>query len=264
MQLHYEELGEGNPIIILHGLYGSSNNWLNVGKKLADSYKVYLIDQRNHGNSSHAESHTYEDMMEDLRSFIDEKKLQDIVLIGHSMGGKTAMLYTISYAEMIKNLIVVDISPRNYNIIVNNTIQTSDHKLILEAMNKLDLNAVTSRSKAIEMLSKDIPDINLCQFLLKNLRRNKNHTYEWKINLNAINTNITNMLSGVSRGNNDMPNHSVLFVRAENSRYIMDDDYFLIRKIFPKTEIVTIPDAGHWVHVEQPDLLIKTICYFIN
>lgn len=263
MQLYHRVLGKGDPILILHGLYGASDNWLSIGKQLAETHRVYLIDQRNHGKSPHTPSHTYEDLKSDLKHFVEKNNLQKIILIGHSMGGKAAMFYATSFPEIIKQLIIVDISTRDYRIITNNIVQTTNHNLMLGAMNKLDLNAISSRSEALKILSRDIHNMEFCQFLLKNLKRTKSKTFKWKINLSAINANIDNMLEGVAFNQKHFINYPVLFIKAEKSKYIMDDDYFLIRKIFPKAEIVTIPNAGHWVHIEQPELLIKTIRYFI-
>lgn len=264
MELYYREFGSGEPIIILHGLYGSSDNWMTIGKELSKKNKVYLIDQRNHGNSPHTSSHTYIDLKNDLDEFIKQKSLDKVTLIGHSMGGKAAMLYAANFPNKIKNLIIIDISPKDYTKLPKTIVQTSNHELFLKAMSKLDLNTLKSRNDADNQLSEYISNEKIRQFLLKNLKRNKNGIFSWKINLSVIISHLNDILLGISEQFKDISIFPVLFIKGEKSKYILEDDYMIIYNIFPKAEITTIPKAGHWMHVEQTDLLINTIYYFID
>ena len=267
MKLNYKKLGEGQPLIIVHGLYGGSDNWLSIARELAKNFEVYTIDQRNHGNSPHANSHTYQDLKNDLLEFMNEHKLEKAILLGHSMGGKTVMLFATDYPEKVSSLLVVDIAPKNYSKISDYAPQTIDHSCIVNAMLKLDLLAFKSRTEIDQNLAGSINSDRVRQFLLKNLKRDANKNFVWKLNIKTIGEFLPQIMDGIdgdrfanSKGITDFP---VLFIRGEKSNYITDYDHTLIRTLFPKAEITTIPNAGHWVHAEQAKLLIKTVEYFV-
>ncbi|MBN2598284.1 MAG: alpha/beta fold hydrolase [Marinifilaceae bacterium] len=266
MKLNYKKLGKGHPLLILHGLYGASDNWLTIAKELSNNFEVYIIDQRNHGDSPHSNSHTYQDLKEDLLEFMDDHKIEKATLLGHSMGGKTVMFFAADYPERVSSLLVVDIAPKNYSKISDYAPQTIDHSCIVKAMLNLDLSLYKNRTEIDAKLTESITSKRVRQFLLKNLKRDENKQFIWKLNIKTINDYLPQIMDGIDgdrfaegKGITAFP---VLFIRGEKSNYISDNDHNLIRTIFPKAEITTIPNAGHWVHAEQPKLLVKTVEYF--
>lgn len=267
MKLFYRETGHGPDLIIIHGLYGSSDNWMSVARALSEDFHVYLIDQRNHGNSPHSPVHDYPSMCEDLAEFIADKNISNPVILGHSMGGKTAMFYAACHPEEISALIVVDISPRTYIIREDSGERFSGHKKIMEAMMQLDLEHITTRQEALDALATSIPAERVRQFLLKNLYRDEQNRFRWKINIEALYRNLPEILKGLDHDplaeGKSFSGFPVLFVRGGDSTYIQDSDIVLIRKIFPYAEIVTIPGTGHWVHAEQPGIFLETVRSFL-
>ncbi|HNP19574.1 MAG TPA: alpha/beta fold hydrolase [Fulvivirga sp.] len=252
MKLFYRELGEGSPMIILHGLFGSSDNWLSIAKILSESFKVYSVDQRNHGQSPHNEEFNYSVMAEDLKKFIESNNIKNPIIMGHSMGGKTAMEFAVNNPDSWSKLIVVDIAPKAYPV---------HHDKILEGLRSLDLDTLTSRGEADKQLSEYVPQLGVRQFLLKNLARGTDG-FEWKINLPVITDNIEIIGEGLSKVlDKEKP---VLFINGQNSDYITPQDKGLIEETFPGAELVTIDNAGHWVHAEQPEVFLNTVKNFIN
>ncbi len=252
MPLFYREIGEGNPIIILHGLFGASDNWLTIAKELSKDYKIILPDLRNHGKSFHSDEFSYDVMLEDIATLINENNWLESIVIGHSMGGKTAMFLAAKYPDLIKKLVVVDIGPKSYPI---------HHQTILEGLGQIDLNQLSSRGEADKILSKYVDEIGVRQFLLKNLSRNDQQKFEWKINLKAITDHIANVGQALSL--QAIFDKTTLFIRGENSNYIVEEDYPLINQMFPKSEIKIIQRAGHWIHAEQPKEFLKVVRDFI-
>jgi len=267
MKLSYKKLGTGQALIIVHGLYGASDNWLTIAKELANNFEVYIIDQRNHGSSPHANSHTYQDLKEDLLEFMDAHKIKKAILLGHSMGGKTVMYFATDYPERVSSLLVVDIAPKNYSKVSDYAPQTIDHSCIVKAMLNLDLSAYKNRTEIDTKLAESINSDKVRQFLLKNLKRNENKQFIWKLNIKTISEYLPQIMDGIEgdrfENGKGITAFPVLFIRGEKSNYISDNDHNLIRTLFPKAEITTIPNAGHWVHAEQPKLLVKTVEYFV-
>lgn len=268
MELNYRKLGEGTPLIIIHGLYGASDNWASVGKVLAEKFQVWMIDQRNHGRSPHAPEHSYELMRDDLLEFMDHHQIQKAIILGHSMGGKTAMFFAAKYPERVKHLVVVDIAPKSYLLDKSAEQGTIDHKNIVAAMGAIDFEYMQTRKQIDELLSHNLKDIRVRQFLMKNLRRNTEGEFEWCINIEALDNNLEKILEGLNpedfKQGNAVTGFPVLFLRGGNSNYIQAEDINLITLIFPNAELVTVPNAGHWVHAEQPELLIKNVLYFVE
>ncbi len=253
MELNYKELGHGPPIIILHGLFGMLDNWITVGKKLAEEYSVYLIDQRNHGKSPRNPETNYPLMAEDLRHFMEAHWIHKAHVIGHSMGGKTAMQFALEYPDMIDKLIVVDIGPWK---------NRSRHDLIFDTLLSVNLEAVQSRKDAEAILGEKISDEGVKQFLLKNLSRNKESGYQWKMNLPALHENFPAILAPV---HSDHPfEGSSLFIRGEKSDYIPNEDIPKIGPLFPEAEVTTIENAGHWVHADAPKELLEEVKAFLK
>lgn len=266
MELFFRKLGSGPPMIIIHGLYGSSDNWLSIGKALSRSYTVYLVDQRNHGQSPHDEVHDYPSMRDDLIEFMDRHELRKATIIGHSMGGKTAVFLSESHPERIDALVVIDIAPTAYGAEASGN-QVETHKRIMDAMLEVDFKKAASREDVDEQLAKNIDSPRIRSFLLKNIVRNQDKSLQWKLNVPALRENLEEVLGGLDpkkyRGGEEIAGFPVLFIRGEKSDYISDDDILVIQQIYPMARVTTLPDAGHWLHVEQPALLIKTIRYFL-
>ncbi len=252
MQLFYRETGQGLPLIILHGLFGSSDNWASVAKRIGEYYKVYTVDQRNHGQSPKSEEFTYAAMAEDLKTFIEENDIKDPVVLGHSMGGKTAMTFALKYPELLRKLIVVDIAPKAYPL---------HHETILEGLNSVKLNQVRSRKDADVALSNYISELGIRQFLLKNLYRNEEGSFDWRINLPVITEKIANV--GEEMQTDESFNKPTLFIRGEASNYVLDEDQENIKALFTRAQVKTIRNAGHWVHAEQPEPFVKMLLEFI-
>ncbi len=257
MKLNYKKLGGGKPIIIMHGLFGASDNWLTVGKKLADTYSVYLLDLRNHGQSPHSDDFSFNGMIEDLLEFRSDHNLENISLLGHSLGGKIAMKYALRFPRHLDNLIIVDISPidrdsSNIQFFIN----------IIHAMKTLDFTIIQSRKQADESLKHEIQNIAIRQFLLKNLTRKKDNSLTWKLNLGAIEQNIHILKEGVF--SKEPFSEPTLFLRGGNSDYIPLQDEELILRLFPYAKIATIAGAGHWVHADAPVEVTNQILSFLS
>ena len=261
MELFFRKYGEGPPLIILHGLYGSSDNWVSVGRELAENFEVYLIDQRNHGQSPHSPDHNYSLMKEDLREFMDQHSIDKAIIKGHSMGGKTAIFFAADYPERISHLIVVDISPRSYK--TTNSSQLKMHESIIRAMYNLDFYGIQNRQEIGDILSKSIPQDRIRQFLLKNVHRTKNNEYSWSINIKTIRNEIQNIMGGLDENHPEIIGFPVLFINGEESDYIIDKDREIIKRIFPYADFESIPNAGHWLHAEQPEIFMKKVKDFI-
>lgn len=253
MKLHCRKLGQGQPVLILHGLFGSSDNWNGIGKKLAEYFEVYLIDQRNHGRSPHSDGFNYQLMSDDLYEFVDDNFIEDAVVIGHSLGGKIAMTFALQHPEKVKRLIVVDISPRASQAFLHQ---------ILQGLMSIDLSVVKSRKAADEQLSLTIGDLNLRKFLLKNLYWKEKGVLDWRFNLEIINREIKTVDEGIDDEKKfDKP---TLFIRGGKSDYILNSDFAMIKSIFPEAEIITIPNAGHWLHAEAPADFLDCVIKFLN
>lgn len=241
MKLHYKILGEtGKPIIILHGLFGTSDNWQTLGKEFSKNHKVYLVDARNHGLSPHDDEMSYVAMANDLKELIELEKIEKPIVIGHSMGGKIAMYFAQLYPELLDKLIVVDIGTKKY---------PPHHQQIFDALLSVDLNMINTRKQAEEIVSKHYSDKTMIQFLLKNLYWIEEGKLAWRMNLPVIIREIDNILVAVPQKN---CNVSTLFIRGEKSNYILDDDWKGIQEIFTNSKLETIENTGHWVHAEAP------------
>lgn len=263
MKLHFRKEGEGQPFVIVHGLYGSSDNWLAISKKLSDRYTVYSVDLRNHGRSPHHPEHTYMAMKNDLAEFFDHHHIGEAVLMGHSMGGKTAMLYASDYPEHVRKLIVVDIAPKDY-LFPEQESQYHLHRTILLAMMEVDFNYVKSRQDVEDILAEKIDSSRIRQFLLKSVGNDRHsHGLKWKVNVEALYNNLEEIVQGGNyRDFQDripITAYPVIFIRGLQSPYIQDSDLPLLKKIYPDASVVDIPDAGHWLHAEQPDLFLEAV-----
>ena len=250
MLLYSNILGEGNPFVILHGFLGMSDNWKTLGTKFSEeNYEVHLIDQRNHGRSFHSDNFNYEALVDDLKNYCEALGLKDIVLLGHSMGGKTAMLFAETYPELVSKLIVADISPRFYPI---------HHDAILEGLSSLDLKKMKSRGEADNQLAEYVSDFGTRQFLLKNLYWTENKELALRIKLDVLKENVHEI--GEALPTHAQFKNETLFLRGDKSEYIGLQDEVIIKNHFPNSKIVTISNAGHWLHAENPkDFFIEVM-----
>lgn len=240
MKLFYRELGQGQPIVIMHGIFGSSDNWLTQARLLSARYHVFSLDLRNHGQSFHTDEFDYPAMVNDLEEFIDIHNLEDPVIIGHSMGGKVAMNFALAHPEKLQRLIVVDIAPKFYNL---------EHYVILDGLRAVPIDNISSRNEADQALAPFVPEADVRQFLLKNLQRKPAGGFTWKINLPVIGKHLSKI--GLDLQYNGKFDKPTLFIRGGRSRYVLDEDVPRIREVFPKAEVRTL-DAGHWVQAEKP------------
>lgn len=252
MQLNFKRYGSGQPLIILHGLLGSLDNWATLGKRLAEHLSVYIVDQRNHGRSPHSPDMSFPLMAQDLLEMLDRENIQRTHLLGHSMGGKTAMRFALDHPERLHKLLVVDIAPRQY---------AEGHEDILEALRELDLDKFESRHEVDIELHKKIPELNTRRFLLKNLSRNSQGGFGWKMNLDGIFRNYAEI--SVAVNSNVSFKGETLFVQGGRSNYIQAEDHADIRALFPSARTVTIDNAGHWVHADAPDELEQVVMKFL-
>lgn len=257
VQLYYREFGEEGlqPLVILHGLFGMSDNWVSFAKNVSEEgFHVFVPDQRNHGRSGHSGIHNYVAMVDDLLEFLDSLALDQVFLLGHSMGGKTAMQFSIDYPERVRKLVVVDISPASGT-------HGETHRGIIDALLSADFGQYNGRQEAATALKGLIPSQRLRQFLQKNLYWKDRGSLGWRINLEAVRENLHEIFKSI-----DTPipfDKPVLFIRGGHSDYIPDRDFPLIVSLFPQARIKTIPGAGHWLHAEQPDEFLRELLFFL-
>jgi esterase len=267
MNLFYRESGRGEAVVVLHGLYGCSDNWMSFAKKISEKYRVIAIDLRNHGASPHFSSHTYPDMVSDIASFFDRMNIGKAHIIGHSMGGKVAMAYAADFPERIVSLAVADIAPKNYMEHPESTNQFKIHSAILDILLSVDLSKFYSR-KAIESeIGKMISDPFVVSFIMKNLKR-ENSGFEWKINISVLKKYLPQIVGGVdySLFEERLPifNYPVLFIKGGLSNYIQEEDLPLIKRIYPDAQFEVIEGTTHYLHAEKPDEFIGCYCRFIS
>jgi pimeloyl-ACP methyl ester carboxylesterase len=253
MKLYFKKVGEGKPLFILHGLFGLGDNWSTLSKAFAEQgFGVYLIDQRNHGRSEHSFDFNYDFMANDLKVLMEDEGLHTVNIIGHSMGGKTAMYFTWQYPEQVNKMIVADISPAYY---------PQHHQSVLSALHSMNLSELTSRKQAEEILRNALNDEGTIQFLLKNLYWKTDTQLEWRFGLQEIEDNIE--MIGEALPGDDVIDVPTLFLKGERSGYIQGEHEELIRKRFSNVEIKVVPNAGHWVHAENPKAFLELSLEFL-
>lgn len=252
--LHSQIVGEGIPLFILHGFLGMSDNWKTLGLKYAESgFQVHLIDQRNHGHSFHSSEFNYSILVEDLKRYATEKSIEKFHLMGHSMGGKTAMLFATEYPEMVRSLIVADISPKFY---------PPHHGQILQGLLSIDFQQVTSRTEVDKQLAFYVSDASVRQFLLKNLYWETRERLGFRCNLEALSENENEI--GVELPKNNVFGGKTLFLKGEFSEYVMPEDEPLIKTHFPNAIIETISKSGHWLHAQNPEEYLRKSLHFLH
>lgn len=253
MELNYKVFGDvGEDIIIIHGLLGSLDNFQSIAKQLSETYRVWLLDMRNHGRSFHSEEMNYEVMVEDVHEFMKSNQLAHAHLIGHSMGGKVAMNFALTYPELVNDLIIIDIGPKKYE---------GDHQVILKTMKDISLNDFSERSEIEEKISEKIHSQKIVQLMMKNLGRDQN-TFFWKPNVEVILKNYRLLMD-------TMPKHQIfngktVFIKGENSDYIEVDELEDFRKYFSEAQMMIVPNSGHWVHADQPEVFLQLLFKILN
>ncbi|HPR60793.1 MAG TPA: alpha/beta fold hydrolase [Prolixibacteraceae bacterium] len=256
MGLFYRDIGLGFPVVILHGLYGSSDNWLPIGRMLAEKFRVIMVDLRNHGASPHYNTHSYADMVTDLAWLLHELEIEKAHLLGHSMGGKLAIAFAADYPEKIQSLCVADIAPKNYLKTPASAIQYDFHKRLLNTLYNVDISVLKNRGEIDRALADSIPETIVRQFILKNVYR-ENGLFKWKINVEVLRQSLDHIISGVDADDYDdripILNYPVLFIKGALSGYIGNDDIPIIKKMYPEAKIETIENASHLLHAEKPN-----------
>lgn len=253
IQLAHHSFGIGPPLIILHGLFGCKDNWRYLAKQLARHFRVITLDQRNHGQSPHCEEFGYQAMADDLLAFLDSQNLHQVQLIGHSMGGKTAMQFASSYPHRLSRLIIEDIAPGAYS---------PRHQELFAALNRLPLSQLSSRSQADRLLQETVSEPAVRQFLLKNLQRQPGGGFTWQFNLPVLENCYPELIAALDISTPiKVP---TLFVRGERSDYLASNLSPAIIALFPRAHMVTIEDAGHWVHAEQPTAFLQAVNTFLG
>lgn len=254
MKLAFREFGAGTPIIILHGLFGQSDNWNTLAKNFGEKgFHVFTLDQRNHGLSPHSNEWNYEVMADDLKQFIDDHNLHNPILVGHSMGGKTVLFFELKYSGIAKKLIIVDIAARAYE---------PHHNQVLEALHAVDFNTITTRKEAEAVMNEYLSDFGTKQFLLKNIYWKDDNAKQmaWRFNLRTITESYDNI--GVVVPDFISPSET-LIINGENSKYINAQDKLDFEKRFTDVQFKTILNAGHWVHAEKPKEFFEAVLNFL-
>ena len=253
--LHHKTYGAGPPFVLLHGLFGMLDNWQTLARRWAETHEVILVDLPNHGRSPHTDRFDYPSMAEAVAELLEHLGHDQVILLGHSMGGKVAMQAALNYPDLVEKLIVVDMTPRQYR---------RGHDDVFSALNALNPAELNDRKEAAALMATHVSDPGVQLFLLKNLTRDtKTGGYRWRMNLPVIEAGYDNLISPV--GNfGDSYAGPALFIRGSKSGYVRDNDIEYIELLFPAAELVTIEGAGHWVHAEQPELLFEAVGQFLN
>jgi len=251
--LHSTIKGEGKPLLILHGYFGMSDNWKTLGNLFSKNYQVHLIDQRNHGRSFHSDEFNYKVLANDLNNYIQYHQLENVYLIGHSMGGKTAMLFSVCYPDLVDKLIIVDISPKAYQ---------PHHNAILAGLNSVDFSIHNSRKLVDDQLTNYIPETGVRQFLMKNVYWIEKGKLGFRFNLKSLTDN--NPEVGKPLPQNTLFSKETLFLKGEKSGYIIAKEQLIINNHFPNNKVIEIENAGHWLHAENPKDFYDMVCKFLN
>lgn len=251
MKLSYKQMGSGEPLLILHGLFGSSDNWQTLGKQFAEDFSVYLIDQRNHGRTAHSEEFNYDLLASDLEHFMEEHNIERATLLGHSMGGKAVMRFAQLFPEKVNKLIVADMGIKQYKM---------HHQDVLQAFHAINPATLESRADAEERIKSIIPEFGVRQFLLKNLYRKKEGGYGIRANYRVIEKKMDRILEALPHAT---VNASTLFILGTQSGYIPAADYESIKQVFPNAIFVEL-NAGHWLHAEHPERFYDEVKKFVT
>ncbi len=251
MNLAFKQFGHGQPMVILHGLFGSSDNWQTLGKQFAADFEVYLVDQRNHGRSPHSDEFSYDIMAEDLADFFEAHDIQHAIVIGHSMGGKVAMRFAQEYPEYVNKLVVVDMGVKGY---------APHHQDVIAAFESVDVENLKSRKDAETSMMSYVPDFGTRQFILKNLYRKTPDSFAWRANVPVLKEKLAAILEPLPYDEVEIP---TLFLYGSKSNYVITEDYGDITRIFKEVEFAALP-TGHWIHAEDPEGFYREVKKFVT
>lgn len=267
MKLYFRDFGRGYPLVVLHGLYGCSDNWLTVARELSARFRVIVPDLRNHGRSPHSPEHSYAAMASDVLELLDDLAVGPCFLMGHSMGGKVAIHVACRSVDRIAKLVVVDIAPFDDASLTELSPLVREHWDLADALLHIDLRRYTRREEVERQCADRIPDIRTRRFLLKNLQRDDTEGFRWRMNIDVLVQNLPTILNGMdalglgAENRRDVP---VLFVKGERSAYLPTTMFARIRQAFPHAQMVTVADAGHWLHVEHPSEFMEAVVGFLS
>jgi esterase len=248
VQLYSKILGEsGQDIIILHGLLGRSDNWMTIAKILSENFRVHLLDIRNHGKSFHHNDMNYKLMCEDVFSYVKNMNLREVIIIGHSMGGKIAMYCANYFPDYFIKIVVVDIAPKLY---------VGDHEYLLNTMLSTPLQIFKTRNEVDIYLKEYIPADSIRLFIMKNLGRNEDNSFKWDCNVESLIYHYSELMDFEIQFTSSI---EAYFIRGENSDYILNKDFALLSSFFPNNKVYTIPNASHWVHADNPKAFIDVL-----
>ena len=254
MKLNHKTFGAGPPLVVLHGLFGTLDNWQTLARRWAEHYTVILVDQRNHGRSPHRPTMDYHLMAEDLAAFLEEQWVHECYLLGHSMGGKVAMQTALTYPDLVDRLVVVDMAPRQF---------PRGHDDVFRALRGFDPATLEDRRHADELMKPLMPSRSVRQFLLKNLARDPERGFRWRMNLDVLEADYEKLIGPVGKAGQTFPGPA-LFVRGGASDYVRDGDLADIRRLFPAAELATVAGAGHWVHATHAEALHDRVHDFLG
>lgn len=260
MQLNYRTLGTGKPLIILHGLYGCSDNWLTISKTFASNFQVILPDLRNHGQSPHSDVFNIPAMAQDLNELINTLNLSTVCIIGHSLGGKVAMEYVAKEQQKVEKIIVVDIAPRKYS--KTEFEQHQNHLQLINILKNIDLSLYQTRSQALNDLLQLQNGERIKNLMMKNLATDNNGNLHWKINIKAIADNLADLLNNYQADLSKVQT-PILFMRGQNSDYLTLEDFETIKKTIPNANVLEVPNASHWLQVDNPNFFIENAKKFL-
>jgi len=265
MKLFFRKYGEGAPLVILHGLFGSSDNWVSVAKSISSSFTVYLPDLRNHGYSPHNDIHDYISLSSDIFELANELDLRNFFLAGHSMGGKTAVHFALRWPEMLNGLLIADISP--FMAVNFRSTEYNQSVTILKTILETEISSAVSRNDVERLLSEKITSEKIRGLIMKNLQRSPENKFSWKINASSLLKNLERIMEGLPRPSGDyspVTGFPVLFLKGENSDYLSSGDWSDILKIFPSAELRVIRNAGHWLHADNPEAVSEAFLSLLN
>lgn len=257
MKLHFRKVGSGPPVIVLHGMLGSLDNWQPVTRRLADLFSVFALDLRNHGRSPHCAEMSLDALCDDVAEFLRDQGLARAHLIGHSFGGRVVMQFAVRHPDAVERLVIADISPR-----APDPARATSFRTLLASLRALDVGRARTRKELDAALAPAVPDARVREFLLKNLERDPGGGFRWKVNLDALWANYDRLAVGVQA---DAPcPRPALCLRGERSEFLPPEDEPLVRRLFPRAEIHTVPGAGHWLQAEQPEYVAARIREFLT
>ncbi|WP_371185927.1 alpha/beta fold hydrolase [Thalassotalea maritima] len=249
--LHHKVTGSGEPVVVIHGLFGSMENLNMISRPLAQQYQVISVDVRNHGKSFHHDEMTYPAMASDVIALLDHLNIESASFLGHSMGGKIAMTIALQHPQRINKLMIADIAPVTY---------PPHHNDIINGLQAVDLQNINGRKQADEQLSQAVGDASVRQFLLKNLAQDDNG-YAWRVNLDVIQEKYSDIAAGFTDG---CFTGDTLFIKGGESNYITAEHQGIIRSLFPNAKAKIIQGAGHWLHAEKPIAFNKIVSDFLQ